>query len=452
MAKCPRCDEPLAVQERRCELCGLPAGAPFDPTAAFPEGGKYIGRMIGGHFRVISVIAFGGHGIVLLVRHTTLEHRNVFALKLLKPDLSHDQDFRRRFLREVEIVYTFSHPNIVPIREFAETEEGELFFSMDFCRGVTLEQAMHDGRPLPLARTLRIMDGALQGLAFAHGHGIVHRDMKPANVFLQEGRGDECVRLLDFGIAKPIDRGSFDLTGGEKIIGTPAYMAPEQILGQEIDARTDLYALGIILYRMVAGQAPFKGRTGHEILARHLRDAPVPLCEIAPAAPRELGALVDRMLSKDRARRPASAEAVREELAKIRLGRGAKLARKPSRAYTLGIVTVLGAAIAGGGWFLAAKSRLTNDAPTEAKKAVKKSNAAAPKKPVAATKIPAPPVVPSAPPVAPPESPVPAGAEKTPAPEPRTPAKWCRLCRKNWPEAYATCPDCGQVLGARTNN
>ncbi len=459
MAKCPRCDEPLAAHERRCELCGLPAGVPFDPSGAFPEGAKYVGRMIGGHFRAISILAFGGQGIVLLVRHTTMERNNVFALKILKPDLSRDPDFRRRFLREVEIVYTFSHPNIVPIREFAETDEGELFFTMDFCRGMTLEQAMPDGRSLPLARMLRIVDGVLQGLAFAHGHGIVHRDLKPANIFLQEERGEERARLLDFGIAKPIERGSFDLTSGEKIIGTPAYMAPEQILGQEIDARTDLYALGVILYRMVAGQPPFKGRTGHEILARHLRDAPAPLASVAPQVPRELGALIDRMLSKERARRPASAEAVMEELAKVHTGHGAKRARSHSFARPLVLAAAAVAAFAAGGWLLAAKWLSSGAVQAGGSPPGERVEAPAPHEPAPVAKTLETPAVAQEPAAAgessktapaAPESGTPAAAEKAPAAAEKAPAatKWCRFCRKEQPEAYATCPDCGQVLSA----
>ena len=255
--RCPRCQTTVGDPATdRCPCCSLTLRSPFDPTAGLPEGRRYLGRIIGGHFRVLSILAGGGHGMVLLVRHTQLENRNIFALKLLRPELSRNSGFRRRFLREAEIVYTFSHPNIVPIREFAETGDGELFFTMDFCRGVTLDEAMRKGAPLKLPRIFSIADGILQGLGYAHSHGVVHRDLKPANVFLEESRGEEVARILDFGIAKPSKSGGVELTGAQKIIGTPIYMAPEQILGKSLDCRTDLYAFGVLLYRMVAGKPP----------------------------------------------------------------------------------------------------------------------------------------------------------------------------------------------------
>jgi hypothetical protein len=347
---CPRCQEPVALELDSCHECGLPLGVDFDPAAGHPEAHRYLNRVIGGHFRTLSILASGGHGIVLLVRHTKLQRRNIFALKLLLPELSQDPEFRRRFLREAEIVYTFAHPHIVPIREFAETEEGELFFTMDFCRGVPLDHAIKQEETLPPERVLRIADHVLQALDYAHGHGIVHRDLKPGNIFLERCEEGELARILDFGIAKPTRSEGLDLTGGQKILGTPTFMAPEQIRGEQVDGRTDLYALGVVMYNMLAGEPPFTAQTNHEILARHLRDQVPPLEYVKPGTPRALSELVDRMLAKKPDDRPSSAAALREELADLG-GAGSAGRRRPGGRRGALVAGILVCVVAGAaGW------------------------------------------------------------------------------------------------------
>ncbi len=444
LPRCPRCRAPFdAAAGDRCSLCGLTWGSPFDPTAGLREGKKYLGKIIGGHFQTLSILACGGHGLVLLVRHTKLENRNIFALKLLKPELSRNQEFRRRFLREAEIVYGFSHPNIVPIREFDETKDGVLFFTMDFCRGVTLDEAMRSGAPLPFDRILRIVDDILQGLDFAHRHGVIHRDLKPANVFLEESADGELARILDFGIAKPVEGESMELTAGQKIVGTPVYMSPEQILGKPLDARSDLYSLGIVIYRMVVGKPPFTGNTGHEILARHLRDQPTPLRNLKKDVPHGFSDVIDRLLAKPRDRRPESAAALREELAEFTTGGTGGTGRRHDRGrrplvWTIAAACVLGVALTLSWWFLFTSAG-------RARAEAIHNSVVGPVEPKAQQ--------PGAPPV-----PARSGAGgqqnrndphagNSDSPNPPSHAtKWCRFCRKWWPEKAVTCPDCGQIL------
>jgi len=434
--RCPRCLAPLGEKSgKRCAVCGLTLGVPFDPTGGVPGVERYLGRVIGGHFEVLSVLAHGGHGLVLLVRHTKLTQKNIFALKLLRPEISRNPQFRKRFLREVEIVYSFSHPNIVPIREFAETEEGELFFTMDFCRGQTLEDAMKETPRFSLQRVVKIADDILKGLGFAHRHGVIHRDLKPANVFLQQGPEGETARLLDFGIAKPSGKGAaVEVTRSGKIMGTPLYMSPEQILGKPLDARTDLYSFGVVLYRLLAGRPPFSGRTGHEVLACHLRDKPPPLRKVAPRVPPELAAFVERLLAKPREHRPASAEAARRELAEavrhIREGKLRRFAhrwRKPARIAAACLL--LGGSLTGAAFLLLTpggraraegiyKAVTEPQAEREAQKPDKpKPRAEAPSKPERKTEK--------------------KSAERL--------TKWCRFCKRPVPGDRITCPYCGQI-------
>lgn len=394
--------------------------------------------------------------MVLLVRHTKLQRRNVFALKLLKPELSKSPDFRRRFLREAEIVYSFSHPNIVPIREFGETDEGELYFTMDFCRGQPLDKAMKGGSSFPLARVLKITDDVLQGLGFAHSHSIVHRDLKPGNIFLEQGKQGETAKLLDFGIAKPNDKGAVELTCGEKILGTPHYMAPEQILGKKLDGRADLYALGVVLYRVLAAKPPFNGRTGHEILTKHLRDQPVPLKKLKPEIPAEVSALVQRLLSKHPGERPESAEELRCEVTELRArfcGDGSPLrVRRKKRGRRASVFLLAACALVAAAFFFV--SGYLNKDGEKAEAAFAVSSPLEPDDSAAATVS------------------VRARMEAETGKQERSEcafcgaslsdeeiksgeglcaeclkhAKWCRFCKKKYPADKVTCPDCGQFL------
>lgn len=469
MKQCPRCAEKWREQSTKCRLCGLDARVFFDPTGGHPQGASYLNRMIGGHFRTVSVLAYGGHGMVLLVRHTKLVRNNLFALKLLRPELSRDAAFRKRFLREAEIVYSFSHQNIVPIREFGETDAGELYFTMDFCRGRPLDYVMRGCAGFSLKSILLIFEDILNGLMYAHKQGIVHRDLKPANIFLEQNAHGVTVRLLDFGIAKPQDTGGVEITAANNVVGTPAYMAPEQILGQAVDGRTDLYAIGVIMYRMLSGKPPFEGRTGHEILAKQIRDKPPSLQKLKPELPPAVCDLVERLLAKQPDQRPASAEVMRQQVMALRdqfcTGKerdgGLPAERPGKRGIRLGLaaMALFAAGVCIAGWFVFNMNRQTVEAappeevqekhvPAAQQKALPPAELT-PEKTETMPKRPDPKPALNKPILNKIRSIMNRPLNKRPHKNRPVAHKWCPVCAKRRPAALVTCPECGQVLTGR---
>jgi serine/threonine-protein kinase len=274
----------------------------------------FIGRIINGKYQVQSILGEGGMGVVFKVRHLLLQNKNTFALKILHPQLSTQVTLQARFLREVEIAMGLTHENIIQIRDFGRTEDGLLFYTMDFFSGESLWTIIHRDRPMPAQRVLVIARQILLALAEAHKQGIIHRDLKPDNVLIENGEdGVDRVRVLDFGIAKILEAGRSDedLTG-DNVLGTPRYMSPEQAGGDSIDARSDLYSLGCIIFQMLTGHTPFTGKSTRSILLAHLTLPPPQLEDLRPGieAPQHLRELVFRLLEKDPEARPATAEAV----------------------------------------------------------------------------------------------------------------------------------------------
>jgi serine/threonine-protein kinase len=247
------------------------------------------------------------------------------AIKLLHPDLSADPGLVRRFNAEAELAARLSHPNTVNIYDFGQDRDGMLFIAMEFLEGRSLRQVVSTEGPLPVRRALHIAAQIAASIADAHRHGIVHRDLKPDNVMLTaRGRDHDVVRVLDFGIAKLRDeqhraQTASPMTRQGDLVGTPQYMAPEQIRGEAVDARTDVYALGTILYEMVTGRMPFEGPTLMAIMSKHLLEAAQ-----APTARRpDLGLppgiddLVLGMMAKAPTWRPASMDVVGEQIAQL---------------------------------------------------------------------------------------------------------------------------------------
>ena len=262
---------------------------------------------LAGRYSLERELGRGGMGVVYLAREVRLD-RSV-AIKLLPPARANDGSLRDRFLREARTAAKLSHPNIVPIHVVDEVGEF-VFFAMAYVDGETLTARVRDRGPLPAGEASRLLRDVAWALGHAHGQGVVHRDVKPDNILLENGTGRALV--ADFGIAAAVQAAAG--LDGERITGTPEFMAPEQALGETIDGRSDLYSLGVTAYFALSGRLPFTGADATEVLARQVTEAPLPLAETGAAVPRKLAHIVQRCLSKDRDERPANAGEVADHL------------------------------------------------------------------------------------------------------------------------------------------
>lgn len=288
-------DELLAADRAAGDFLEAPAALPATEAPPFdPSAGRQMGP-----YRLLRRIGAGGMGEVYLARDTRL-HRNV-AVKLLPAEWSHDSAAQERFTLEARTASALDHPNICTIHDIGVSDEGRFFLVMAYYRGETLERRLARG-PLPVAQAVDIAAQIGRGLALAHEAGVVHRDIKPANVMVTL-RGE--VKLLDFGIARLV--GALGLTRTGALVGTPAYLSPEQARGETVDARTDLWALGVVLYEMLSGRRPFAGEHPQAVIHAILTRDPAPLCDEATGVPAALERIVFRALAKTPAERYPSA-------------------------------------------------------------------------------------------------------------------------------------------------
>ena len=264
-----------------------------------------IGRTLS-HFRVLELLGMGGVGIVY--RAQDLRLNRAVALKFLLPPYSFDEVVKARFLREAHAAAALDHPNLCTIYEIGTSDDGWLFIAMSLYDGETLRNRLDREGPLPVPAILAIGHQIALGLQAAHAAGIVHRDLKPGNVMLLAN--DE-IRILDFGLAKAPDQSVSD---SGAILGTPSYMAPEQIRGSAVDSRADLWALGVVLYQMLTGRKPFAGEREVAIAHAILHDDVPPFPIDADDAAARLKDLILRMLEKDPKDRPRSAGEIVEML------------------------------------------------------------------------------------------------------------------------------------------
>ena len=310
---CAQCGAANGPDARFCGECGA-------ATAA--AGPAVIGRDIAGRYRLIAKLGEGGMGAVYRAEQISL--KRTVAVKLLRPDVVGNQMVLRRFNAEAEAVAKLNHPNTVNIYDFGQDTDGTLFIAMEYIEGRSLRQVIHHEAPLAPRRALAIALQVAASLADAHARAIVHRDLKPDNVMLQDrGRERDIARVLDFGIAKLRDDTRAtqppQLTQQGDMLGTPQYMAPEQIRGEQIDGRTDIYALGCLLYELVTGRLPHEAPTVLAMLSKHLLEQPVPPSQRRPelGLPIGLDLLILGAMAKDPGARPPTMEALGEHIAAL---------------------------------------------------------------------------------------------------------------------------------------
>jgi serine/threonine protein kinase len=291
------------------------------------------GKVVNERYELREVIGEGGMGMV----YKGYDRRNEreVALKVLHKDISDDERTVRRFFSEARVLSSLTHPNIIELYDFGRLDEGPLYIAMELLHGHPADELIKKG-PMPIEQALDIIDQSAAALAEAHLQGVIHRDLKPANIFVTEQPdGTRHITVLDFGIAKIAGSGQ-NLTATGKVMGTPSYMSPEQIRGEEPDPRTDIYALGAMGYELLAGKPPFVADGPIAVLFMHLERPPEPLSKVKtfePVSP-ELAEALNKLLAKDPAQRPRNMREVRKLLAPF-LGRVLEEPQEASLSFEL---------------------------------------------------------------------------------------------------------------------
>ncbi|NUP07331.1 MAG: protein kinase [Polyangiaceae bacterium] len=314
---CLACHTENVDTARFCAKCGAPL-----PVRKTEDADPLIGQTIGGRYRITGILGEGGMGRVYAAEQKMGTSVRKAAIKTLLSQYAKDPQTVARFMREVGTVSELEHPNTIKVYDAGQIEgTGELYIAMELLQGVALDDLLASGQPLPPERVDRIVGQVCGSLQEAHDKGIVHRDLKPANIYLTTRAGEpDVVKVLDFGIAK---RGGSreskteqKLTQQGTILGTPPYMSPEQFTGKELDARSDLYSLGILAYEMLTGRLPFEADTPWQWMTQHMNAQPFPFETIPAAAnvPPKMRQAVMRALSKEPSQRPQSARELFEDL------------------------------------------------------------------------------------------------------------------------------------------
>jgi serine/threonine-protein kinase len=290
MKKCPQCGKEYQDANTLC---------PADGTVLEKDGDELVGQTLANKYRVEELINEGGMGAVYRGTHVLMD--KTVAIKVLHPALAADDKIVARFSREAKAASRISHPHALNVTDFGESDNGVVFLIMEYLRGKTLKEVIHEDGPMPLPRVIEIVRQVCGALEAAHGEGVVHRDLKSDNIMLLEVGGGDWAKVLDFGIAKITEKVGQDpaLTAPNLIIGTPQYMSPEQCSqASEIDARSDIYSFGIILFEMLVGHVPFTGESPTAIMMKHIQDAPPSILEERKDLPAAVGRVVARALAK----------------------------------------------------------------------------------------------------------------------------------------------------------
>jgi len=293
---CPNCASPLPDGSEFCTNCGADAREPpSTPAAHLDDAGvakltRLLREETAGDYEIDRELARGGMGVVYVATEIGLRRR--VAIKVLPPALTFGQGAIERFRREARTAAALDHPNIIPI--YRVSAGGELlWYSMKLLEGKSLDTILEERERLAFQETVAMLDQVADALDYAHQHGVIHRDIKPGNIILDE-RGR--VTVTDFGIAKEIQEASVSASG--RLLGTPHYMSPEHYRGSEISGGADQYSLGVVAFQCLGGRVPFDAATAYELLNKHVAEAPPPLAELRPDLSPDVYAAIDRALAK----------------------------------------------------------------------------------------------------------------------------------------------------------
>jgi len=310
--RCPACGYANVTGKRFCARCGIPlvpiTTAPPPPPSANLD--DLVGQMLT-EYKITEKLGQGGMATVFKAVQVPL--KRPAALKVLAPQLAQDQALLARFHQEAICAASLEHPHIVPVYEVDEAQ-GYHFIAMKYIEGASLKQIIAQEGKLALPRVQNLLDQVAEALDYAHKRGFVHRDVKPGNVMVAAG---DYVYLTDFGLSRVVS--SSQLTMAGTVMGTPDYMSPEQARGDpDIDHRTDIYALGVMLYEMVTGRVPFQGLAPAAVIMAHIVQPPPSAVEQNPALPPQVDAIIQRAMAKDREARYETAGALAADLREVK--------------------------------------------------------------------------------------------------------------------------------------
>ncbi|MCB9597206.1 MAG: serine/threonine protein kinase [Sandaracinaceae bacterium] len=295
MRICPQCGTRFEEAIQFCPHDGAPTYEV--QTQQEPPEDPLLGRVIDGRYRIEKQIGEGGMGVVYMATHTVLQKK--LALKVLRGDGSKDAEVVQRFMQEAQAATSIGHQNIIDISDFGRLPDGAVYFVMEYLEGTSLSDLISTGGSVPMQTAVHLIRQIASALEGAHARGIVHRDLKPDNIFIIRQGGDpNFVKVLDFGVAK-VGGAASKLTKTGMVFGTPHYMSPEQAAGHSVDQRTDVYALGVIMYEMFTGKVPFDADTFMGILSKHMFEAPPRPTDIKGAALGPLEGMILRSLEKN---------------------------------------------------------------------------------------------------------------------------------------------------------
>ena len=310
MKVCPVCDREFSDTQSLC---------PVDAAALKAADDSLAGQTLAGKYSIEELIKSGGMGSVYRGKHVLMD--KTVAVKVLRPSLASDDAVVARFSREAKAASRISHPHAVSVTDFGEAENGVVFLVMEYLDGRTLKDIIRHEGELPLARAVEIVRQVAGALDAAHQQGVIHRDLKSDNIMLSETNGGDWAKVLDFGIAKIQElegTRDHDITAPNLVIGTPQYMSPEQCAQTgPIDARSDVYSLGIILFEMLSGRVPFTGESPTVIMMKQVQDPPPSILEARPDLPAAIRGVVERALAKRPADRFQTAGELSEALSTI---------------------------------------------------------------------------------------------------------------------------------------